>query len=577
MKIKRSVSVSLILLIILSMSLGMTGCRESHVLEQVVYTEDQQIDFENHKIENDEDNTDEDEELSARAQRDDSQKERNQQNTQAVRGDGNSKDTTAKLKYDQDSLQSGETTGAGNGNNPSEQTDSAGVNDITGIDVGTDNTPRQIVDVNGQTVEIPHNVATVTAVGETAVLVEMLGGNGRLLASSESFTTNPWCKAIFETDMGNVQTLWPGRGRDAISNEGFQALLAAKPTVCLVNSGDITFSDEQLIQLSEAGIITVTIQKLNNLENLEAAVRLLGEILGDQSGSGGKNAPAVAQDYCKWAEGIINKVNNSVDAFRYNNIDFSKDRYASRNYEYKDTETDAGLYTLFIGAWDGAASYRLYSGVHQTMAGNGVAIAPSGYSTTPLSYYLSEAGVVNRAAVASDNFRLRNWYVRTLNPSTRILEISGSVGTDTNQFLTKITDPSTSADIYLGEPRFPALIAADNAVRGAIEQDRASGGMWKDFPRVSAGQVSGYGFLEEQGQLVSTMIHGPYQIYVLPAGAGSWNYASAEGVLTSMWAAMKFQGAFSEDDLRNEIANFYSSFYGYTLSAEQIGWILAGG
>lgn len=579
MRGKQRMQVSLLLIMVMLAGLFLAGCRESHVLEQVVYTEDQQIDFDQHEIENEEDNTDEDEDLSAQAERDDSQKEREQQNTQAVRGNGTSRDTTAKLLYDQGAQQDGETSGASEeGTVASEQTVPAGVNDVTGVEASGEETLRQIVDANGETVDIPENVATVTAVGETAALVEMLGGSGRLLASSESFSWNSWIRTVFAADYGNVQILWSGRGSDAISDDGFQALLAMDPSVCLINSGDYTFTDEQLTQLSEAGIHTVTIPKLNNLENLESTVRLLGTILGDQSGSGGKNAPAIAEDYCSWAEDIIRKVDGAVDSFSYNNIDFSKDRYANRKDYTKESDTDQGLYTLFISAWDSDAVFRLYGGAYLTMSGQGVAIAPSGYSTTPLSYYLSEAGVVNRAAVASDYFSLKNWYVKTLDPSTRTLEISGTAGTMPTQFLTYIKDPATSANIYLGEPRFPAIVAANNGVKAAIEQDAASSQMWTAYPwtNSSDGKVGGFGFLDESGQIVQSTIHGSYVIYVLPDGVGSWNYASAEGVLASMWAAMKFQGAFSETDLQNEIINFYSTFYGYAMDASQAALVLAG-
>ena len=416
---------------------------------------------------------------------------------------------------------------------------------------------------------------TVTAVGETAVLVEMLGGPGCLLASSQSFTSNQWDRTVFAGDIANVKTLWEGRGNKNISDKNFQKLLTLKPDICLINSGDCSFTDDQIEQLSKEGIQNVILPKLNNIDNLKSAVRLIGELLGDQSGNGGKNAPAIAEAYCEWADGIISKVDREVEAFRYNNIDFSKDRYMNRRDEMKETETKTGLYTLFISDWDEEASYRLYSGSYLTLNGRGVAIAPSGYSITPLSYYLSEAGIVNRAAVAEDGFELKNYYVKPLDPSTRILDINGNKGTIPSQFLTYINDPE-AGKIYLGDPRFPAIVVSNNAVKAAIEQDRDSKKMWTVYPWVSAGQVGGYGFLEEQGQVVSTTIHGPYQIYVLPDGAGSWNYASAEGVLASMWAAVKYNGSFSEEVLRDEIAYLYESFYDYSLTNIQIDNILEG-
>lgn len=575
---------ALLLIFIILTCVSLSGCRESHVLEQKVYTQDQPVDYENDvdEINNDEDNTEEDEEISSLAEQDESRMEREQQDVRAVRGPGSSRDTTAKLQYDQGSQQSGETTGAGGGEGDSTQTVPAGTTDKPGINPTGEEEQREVVDPNGEVVDPPENLSLVTAVGETAALVEMLGGKGRLAASSESFTGNYWAQTVFQEDMANIQTLWSGKGSEALSGDAFQALLALQPAACIVNSGDYTFTDDQLAQLAASGIETVTLPKLNNLENIESTVRLLGQILGDQSAGGGTNAPAIAEEYCKWAEGIIQKVDNAVDSFNYGGIDFSKDRYALRQDTYTDTETETGLYTLFISDWDGSASYRLFSGSYQTLAGNGVAIAPSGYSTTPLSYYLSEAGVVNTAAVAPDSFSLKYWYVNPLDPSTRVMDIQGAAGTVTNRFLTVINDQTsdgtTGSRVYLGEERFPAIVAASQAVRSAIESNKASGSMWTPYPveTSSDGKVSGYGFREEQGQIVSTTIHGDYSIYVLPDGVGSWNYGSAEGVMASMWAASKFCGAFQEQDLKQEIADFYSAFYGYSLNDGQLSQILAG-
>ena len=95
------------------------------------------------------------------------------------------------------------------------------------------------------------------------------------------------------------------------------------------------------------------------------------------------------------------------------------------------------------------------------MEGKGVALARSGYSTNPLSYYMSLAGVVNTSAIYQDFNVESRWFVSPLAPTTRLLTYSGGVGTvqATNELLTKV------GEIQLGSTDFPAIIVANHEIK----------------------------------------------------------------------------------------------------------------
>ena len=90
----------------------------------------------------------------------------------------------------------------------------------------------------------------------------------------------------------------------------------------------------------------------------------------------------------------------------------------------------------------------------------------------------------------------------------------------------------------------------------------------------ATGLTSGYGFLDKNGDIVISTVHGPYEILVLPSGVGNWGEGSGESVLTSLWAACKLRGAVSETELRSLTAEFYERFYGVRLSESQLDRIL---
>ncbi|MGH3778235.1 MAG: hypothetical protein ACRDRR_21270 [Pseudonocardiaceae bacterium] len=65
------------------------------------------------------------------------------------------------------------------------------------------------------------------------------------------------------------------------------------------------------------------------------------------------------------------------------------------------------------------------------------------------------------------------------------------------------------------------------------------------------------------------------QVFANPTGVYVWSVRSAESALQPLWAAKTFHpDLFPELDMAAEVKNFYSTFYSYDLSDDQVNAIL---
>ena len=91
-----------------------------------------------------------------------------------------------------------------------------------GESVGGDTvTGKQIVDASGRTVDIPENVESVTATGTAAQIVELIGGENRLVASDSSLLSAALAIQAFP-DLSNIPAWWPDNPNQPISSENFE-------------------------------------------------------------------------------------------------------------------------------------------------------------------------------------------------------------------------------------------------------------------------------------------------------------------------------------------------------------------
>jgi ABC-type Fe3+-hydroxamate transport system substrate-binding protein len=446
--------------------------------------------------------------------------------------------------------------------------------------------PKKMIDVNGEYFTVPEKVDSAGAVGEAAVIVSMLGGFDRLRAVSEDFSSNSLIQNAFNSNSEDTpKVLWKGNGSSGINEEDFNRLIALSPQVCFEFSGENTFNEDQYKALEQADIVCVTLPRPTTTDNIKQAVRIVGEVLGDRSTDKGTNAPQLAQEYINYMNSVINEMGNTVKRATCNLVDYDNDKTVNGTKYLSSGENDttgttfSGKYSIYISRWDDSTSYKIYNSLDVFMEGKGAAVARSGYSSSPLSYYMSLAGVINTPAMFPDFGVPQNWYVNPMIPSTKSMQLSGNYKLPSGYCLT-LTNNDTSSNTGartngLGNGAvFPAIIVDSQSLKSKIKSDS----LWKAYGYVRAknGDAQNFGYLADDGSIIESTIIDSYDIYVNPRGIGNWSDGSVESILEPVWLAWKFYGAYTEDEVKEKIKDFYQKFYRYELSNVQLKIILEG-
>jgi hypothetical protein len=405
-------------------------------------------------------------------------------------------------------------------------------------------TSKQVVDAYGRTVDIPENVNTVAGVGSLAVLTLILGGADRLTAADSDLLGSGMAVSAF-AGIGRAAPLWSGSGGGPLSPDSFERLLELHPEVVVEESGRGTLTDAQVARLEESGVGYLVLPATTSLDGLCAAAETMGAVLGDQSAEHGANAHARAAQYVAWLKSAALTAAHAVGS--------------------------NSVYTLYLADWDDDARYRLFNENFTTLSGKGGAVVHSAAmdSGKALSSYLALANVMNTAS--RYGISAKKLYFTPLISAYRRMEISGPRADGMATAGQKLLEQNGSS---LGKPDFKILLVANART---AEKIKASA-LWNVYPHIDSGNGSfnSDGFLDEEGNLVRTQISGQYDIVVNPRGLSSWTDGGCESVLESVWAAWRFHGALSENDVRRHIREFYSLFYRLDLSAAALDAILEG-
>ena len=556
------------------------ACRPSNALVDTVYTMNAPDTETNDTsyIDNSRDNTEENDDLSPEKLDEKSEDPRERERQDPVPGEGEEEAAAPEIIHDDSAAsdfdsssggESGADTEKESGEPPLPDGGSVTVPDNAQDGEYNDTTPvfsgprRQVENAYGELVDIPEDAERVAAVGEAALIVQMLGGGGRLAAASASFTGEGFTGRIFADELiSETDTLWRGIGDAPLNEESFLMLLQKAPQVCFEISGQRTFTDEQIARLEEHGIGYVPLPALNSHSGIIRAVKIVGEVLGD---SGGVNARDRAAEYISYCDSVLKKV-GAKGKFSPDGINYDTGEQDS------SFSSDNGKYSLFVGDWDAGVSYTLHDDSSISLEGTGLPVAVTGYTLSPVSYYMSVAGVANAGALKENNYSVLMPHSRYVNPiqtANKALSVKGGLAySDGGYVLT------SAGGSYLGDTAFPAIIAGSAAVRDGI----LDSALWRNYGYVTSasGLTNGYGFLDGSGQIVATTIHGNYDIFVNPRGVGSWTAGSVESILEPLWISHVLAGNVSEKELREEIVKFYDSFYRYALSDSELNAILAG-
>ncbi len=445
--------------------------------------------------------------------------------------------------------------------NPSADSDSSGQGAGNGGsgDSGYDSVPgppdvptRQIVDGRGVYVEIPEDVSSTAAAGDTAAVLAMVGGEKTIKASSESFAWN----AYQDSEIGrDIAVLWPGDGSMLMTEENFNVLLSIAPEVVVESSGTSSFTDEQLTRLSEAHIAYVVLPAMDSIDDMKLAVDVAGQLIGNQAAEGVGDSNDLASAYRNYADELLEAVSGRVSsagtAAGFSDLNESGDgRYN-------------GKYSLFIKGWDPDARWTITGMGTEWKSGIGAAYTGNVLekSTVFMSQLMSVAGLENTMERKNDELAS---YIEYLSPgkgTRERLSASGAMASRMNN--NQLLEINGSR---LGEGKFPAVMITGSAARTALLNDE----LWQVYGIAYSadGAMHTNGFTLSNGSMVSSSIYGPYEVYVLPKGLGTW-YNSPEAVLNTCWMAWKYYNAYTEEEVMEEVKKYYSVFYRIILSDDQ--------
>ena len=363
---------------------------------------------------------------------------------------------------------------------------------------------RQVVDDHGRVIDLPETVESLAATGRTAPLLSLFGGD-RLAAP------------LPDTPM---------------SQEAFLALLAQPPQACLVLSGQSVFTEEQLLELEAQQVGVVTLPPLNSGENICQAVELTAQVLGGE-------APGTAAAYRSFYNDILQLLSSRVPP---------------ADPEQPKDPAEA-TFALFLDGWDDSVSYQLHDDAYTTLEGVGLPVALTGRSASPVSDLLALSGVVNTPAMAENSYSVLDSqlrYVCPIDTPNKALTTTGSLdaGYDRRYLLT------TAGGACLGDERFHTVIVPDRETADKL----AACPLWTNYGpvRSATGLTSGYGFLDQNGDIVTTSIRGAYTILALPDPA--WADGCPESILLPLWSACHIRQAVTPEELAQLTARYEQLF-----------------
>ncbi|MDO4581918.1 MAG: hypothetical protein Q4B96_04990 [Bacillota bacterium] len=535
--------IAIVLSMLLLCSL-LSGCRESPVLRQVIYEasapevdeNETMLDSQESGLANEDFDEQEDE---------DAETPRDSETTQGLTGEDNSAEQSMEEEYSatgENDWQADnaptsapeQTADAEGGAQPAEQAAAD-----TAAPVAGGNSAKQIVDAAGRTVELPENVGSAAAVGWAAQAVSMLSGGGLLAAADEEFLSASLAASAF--DLSAVSSSWSGDGSSYISDEAFAQLLSKKPGVCFEISGQRTFSDAQVTQLTAAGIPYVVLPSVTSLANLKQAVSLIAAVLAQDTPD--DPITAAANAYIAWLDGIVREVAGKTDAQE--------------------------LTSLYLADWDDNAAYTLnYTKGAIEAQGSGMAVAWSPLKSQIVSDCMAAANVVNEATrIRSTHRESEGLYVSPMfhqfDPAvsgTKGVYYSGSgeYGAAFDLFVSRMI--SNTVYYQLGSEAFPALIVADESIKAAVEENW----FWQYHP------TDNNGYITINGESFYCGVVGDYEIYVNPRGMCDWTEGSLESPLEAVWLAYKFHNAYTLAEVKQIAADFYRQFFGLALTDAEL-------
>lgn len=426
-----------------------------------------------------------------------------------------------------------------------------------------------VYDTTGETQKLPEYCNKVAAAGVYATIVEMLGGEGGLVAADAAWKKAVAKKGLFPGEkVSNVQTVWSGDNAKGYKLD-VAKLIAAQPDAVLVDGVKVRLDKAAKKKVKAAKIDVITVPTLGDAgtpdDFVVKAVDTVGELL--------KNSTLVHYDTQASASTYDQMHEQTINSCKEANGGYSTKSVGGTSYDevYQDS-TGRGngvqtaelsgnrITTVLFDSWTAAKAStatadRRYSSATplyldgetiDTSDGLGLSATVSNNGFALVDYYLQVSGIVNNAydykRPQSDEGGTSTPYPLVAGSPVGLLR---SALKTTNRHAPSAlwySPNSYSADsdwLAVGDSSdFPGVIAKDANIAASIV--------------ASAAKENG---LYNVGK--------PYKVWVMPSGIdGSWSLGTPESYLASAWALKTFWDDGDAAEFSDSCVNtYYQTFY----------------
>lgn len=472
-------------------------------------------------------------------------------------------------------------------------------------------------DPDAEDPDIPENIDEVAAVGNNAVIVSMVAG-------TEKSTPLLACDKATKKQMGSIMAarglkkstaLWSNDGSSSgdLSDSNLKKLTTKLvPDLVFVTEGSDTLTKAQIKALAKKNIDVYYLPELTSAKRIRFAVSIVGKILAK---GGVEGAEDNYKAYLDFHDGIVSSCTDANGGFTAD-YDFDNDKSLASSKQASEMQL-----TLYIDGWDSDARFK--DPYNYITTKKGVAVATIGYELTPMAYYLGAGGALNNGAAkkfrsqgvnkqgivwqfahAELPYKFSSWSNLTLPTYDLCERITGDFY---KSDLCWYTNPNGKG-YGLGTKNFTGVVTKTQKIASLVKSNSDSAGeLYYPYPTIypSGGDAKTIGYFTDAGDenYIESCIGNnstdesvledgttfgkdgnPFGIYVNPKGLGqedsedtlcSWTDGSVESVLEASWAYYMFRDG-TQSDFEKDVTDFYETFYGYTLTDDELATIEAG-
>jgi hypothetical protein len=452
--------------------------------------------------------------------------------------------------------------------------------------------------------ELPRGVRTVAAVGDYALLVQMLAGKGALVAADATWLGKVRASSAFPNEgLERVVTAWRGDGKTA-GSANVDAIINARPNAVLVGNNTSTLTQAECDRITKAGIHVVIMPAIGILSTLDAdlitAVQVVGVLLKDVKNSSdpfNRTALSMADEYIRRHDGAINDTLKSNDGYTIvlPNTVHSGGIMQNRTSYYPTSVTWVSpnrYYADFIDSWETvsatALKRRIYHWGYLSDANYAIATNLGLYIDPPIDevfpyesvkidgYGYSRPGEQNEHSY----FSLCSYYFQCAGIMVAGTGIGGSGTADafkkrlaTQFFWGYTTDDDDILDNLITEEYADA--SKDYYFRSSLMVYRGyTTDSTRYTPFTRLGHTKYPAVLTRDAAIAQNFVNNandpngfynmrqPFQAWVVPSGlAGNWMDGNIESFLIVPWAYCMYQQNKNLSGANDYINDFYKTFY----------------